>query len=336
MNARHIDAISMAQRLIQLHLAVNPGEQVLLVADPETDLKMAYALAGAVQAAGAEYTLALMPSRTAQRATELTPIIERGLEAADVLIGLTRTAGAPTYAGKVTELLAAKRLRSLSMVMRSLDNWTKGAATADYEALERLGWHLAGIWGSGERVEITSPGGTRFTAGVGKRPVMDQIVIVECGLAREPGREAAFSDGEISQRPATATAEGRLVVDGPIALIGGGDDPVIIDVEAGKVTRIEGGRRARRLQQILEEVPGADHIAEIGLGLNPNALRNDDFEEEKKAAGNVHVALGSDLFYGGDHGCAVHMDMVIRSATFRVDGEALCLEGQLQGGVKEA
>jgi len=335
-DARQIDAASVAQRLIQLHLAVKPGEQVLLVADPETELAMAYALAAAVQAAGAEYTLALMPSRTAQRATELTPIIERGLEAADVLIGLTRTAGAPTYARKVTELLAARRLRSLSMVMRSLDNWTKGAATADYEALERLGWHLAAIWGRGERVEITSPSGTHLIAGVGKRPVMGQVVIVECGLAREPGREAAFSDGEISQRPATASAHGRLVVDGPIALIGGGDDPVTLEVEAGKVVQVEGGRRARRLQQILEEVPGADHIAEIGLGLNLNALRNDDFEEEKKAAGNVHVALGSDLFYGGDHACAVHLDMVIRSATFRVDGEPLCVEGRLQAGAAGA
>lgn len=336
MNARHIDAMSVAQRLVQLHLGVKPGEQVLLVADPETDLEMAYALAGAVQAAGAEYTLAFMPSRAARRATDLTPVIERGLEAADVLIGLTRTAGAPTYAKKVAELLAAKRLRSLSMVMRSLDNWTKGAATADYEALDRLGWHLAALWAAGQRVEITAPGGTRFSAGVGKRPVMDQIVIVECGLAREPGREAAFSDGEISQRPATGTAEGRLVIDGPIALIGGGDDPVVIDVAGGKVTRVEGGRRARRLQQILEEVPGADHIAEIGLGLNPNALRNDDFEEEKKAAGNVHVALGNDRFYGGDHDCAVHLDMVIRSATFRVDGEALFVEGKLQAGMGQA
>ncbi len=68
MDACQIDAASVAQRLIQLHLAVKPGEQVLLVADPETELAMAYALAAAVQAAGAEYTLALMPSRTAQRA----------------------------------------------------------------------------------------------------------------------------------------------------------------------------------------------------------------------------------------------------------------------------
>src|SRR5690606_20312405 len=47
----------------------------------------------------------------------------------------------------------------------------------------------------------------------------------------------------------------------PIALIGGGDDPVTLEVEAGKVVRVEGGRRARRLQQILEEVPGADHLS---------------------------------------------------------------------------
>ena len=76
-------------------------------------------------------------------------------------------------------------------------------------------------------------------------------------------------------------------------------------------------------------MPGADHIAEIGLGLNPMSLRNNDFEEEKKAAGSVHVALGSDLFYGGTHVCDVHLDMVIRDVTFLVDGKVLAVDGRV-------
>jgi len=328
---RVIEAIPVAHRIVRRHLAVKPGEQVLLVADPQTDMAMAWALAGAVEEAGGEFTLAVMPARQEARATELTAILDAGLERADVIIGLTASSGAPTYSRKVAELLGQKRLRAMSMVMRSMDNWIRGAALADYEELDRLGHRLADVWAAASKVSVSAAAGTAFTAGVTKEPVMGHPVIVECGIAREPGREAAFSDGEISQRPLKDTFEGTLVVDGPVAKIGAGDDPIRIEVRRGKVVAVEGGRRARRLQQILETVPGADHIAEIGLGLNPMSLRNGDFEEEKKALGNVHVALGSDLFYGGTHACAVHLDMVIRDATFLLDGKPLVQDGRVVG-----
>lgn len=326
---RIIDAVSMANKLVRVHLGVRPGEQVLLVADPLTEMEMAWALAGAVQDAGGEYTLAVMPARHTERGTELTGILDAGLERADVIVGMTVASGAPTYSRVVAKLLGEKRLRAMSMVMRSMDNWTRGGALADYEALDKLGHELADVWAAGSRVAVRSALGTDFTAGVTKDPVMGHPVIVECGIAREPGREAAFSDGEISQRPLKDSANGTLVIDGPVAKIGAGDDPIHIEVRNGKVVSVEGGRRARQLQQILDTVPGADHIAEIGLGLNPKSLRNDDFEEEKKAAGSVHVALGSDLFYGGTHACDVHLDMVIRDATFLVDGKALAENGRV-------
>ena len=47
--------------------------------------------------------------------------IEKGLEAADVLIGITLTSGAPIYSTKVKELLKAKTMRVMSLVMRDLD-----------------------------------------------------------------------------------------------------------------------------------------------------------------------------------------------------------------------
>ena len=85
---RVIDAVSMAQKLVRLHLGIQPGEQVLLVTDPLTEMEMAWALAGAIQDVGAEYTLTVMPTRHMERATELTKILDAGLQAADVIIGM--------------------------------------------------------------------------------------------------------------------------------------------------------------------------------------------------------------------------------------------------------
>ncbi|WP_457638461.1 aminopeptidase [Oceanithermus sp.] len=327
---RIIDAIDLAHRIVRQHVDVQPGENVLIVADPETEMEIYLALAGAVQSVGAEYTVSLMPTRGRDRATYLTKPIESALDATDVLIGVTKASGAPTYARKVAKLLKEKKIRALSMVMRELDNYLKGAATADYEELENLGQRVARLWAEASEIHITTERGTDFHAGVTKEPVMGQPVIVECGLAREPGREAAFSDGEVSQRPLKGTAEGRLVIDGPVAGLRG-LDVFELEVKDGEVVKLSGGgNRTRQLSSVFQRLPCAKHIAEIGLGLNPEALHNGDFEEEKKAQGNVHVALGDDIFYGGSFGCAIHWDMVIYDATVRLDDFVLFDKGKLQ------
>ncbi len=326
---RIIDAVALGHRIMREHLAVRRGERVLIVADPATQPEIYQALAGAAQAAGAEYTVALMPTRDAAGATSLTDPIAQALEATDVLIGVTRASGAPTYARRVAELLRARRLRALSMVMRDLDNYLHGAATADYEALDALGRRVAARWAAAEEIRVLTDAGTDLRAGVTKEPVMDQVVIVECGLAREPGREAAFSDGEVSQRPRVGTVHGVLVIDGPAAGLRGAD-PFTLEVASGAVTRVLGaGGRARQLDAVFAQVPCARHLAEIGLGLNARALRSGDFEEEKKALGNVHVGLGDDLFYGGSHACAIHWDLVCYQATVLLNGEPLFDRGRL-------
>lgn len=326
---RIIDVIALAQRLVRDHLAVRAGERVLIVADPATERAIYLALAGAVQAAGAEYTVAIMPTRTSKEATHLTAAIESALLASDVLIGVTRSSGAPTYSRKVAELLVARRIRSLSMVMRDLDNYLTGSATADYEALEALGQRVAALWAAASEIHIVTQAGTDLRAGVTHEPVMGQTVIVECGLAREPGREAAFSDGEVSQRPRLGTARGVVVVDGPAAGLRG-SDPFVLEVADGTIVRVSGaGGRTRQLESVFRSIPGARHLAEIGIGLNASALRSGDFEEEKKALGNVHLGLGDNIFYGGTHACSLHWDLVLYDATVSLDGQELFRDGRL-------
>ena len=76
---------------------------------------------------------------------------EAAFEKADVLISLTGSCGAPAYAARVKELLKAKRIRTMSMVMRDLANFTSGGALADYRALHAEGQALAAIWAAGRR-----------------------------------------------------------------------------------------------------------------------------------------------------------------------------------------
>jgi leucyl aminopeptidase (aminopeptidase T) len=326
LNARTIDVTRSADLIVRRLLAVEAGEQVALVCDPHSEMAMVYALAGAVESVGGEYTILMMPTRTTTRKNDLTPVIEKGLEAADCLIGLTGSCGAPTYSSAVKKLYDRKQLRTISMVMRSIDNYTEGGARADYDALYEEGQRLAAVWREAKHIHLTTPAGTDL-----KAPIGGEEVIVECGFATEPGLEAAFSDGEVSQMPRQGSANGVIVVDGPIAHIGIPDSPIRLEVSAGRVTAVEGAsRQAAELRQIITSVENADNVAEIGVGLNPLSRQNGDFEEEKKGRGNVHVAIGDNIFYGGSMQSAVHMDMVMYRSTVRLDDRMVVDHGIVQ------
>lgn len=326
MNPRSVDANRSADLIIRRLLAVKPGEQVALICDPHSAMEMVYALAGVIEVVGAEYTILMQPTRTTERKNELTPIIEKGLEGADVMIGLTGSCGASTYSHVVKRLYDEKRLRSSSMVMRTLENFTEGGARADYDALYAEGQQLAAVWKQASHIHLTSAAGTDLRA-----PITGEKVIIECGFAVEPGLEAAFSDGEVSQMPRVNASEGVLVVDGPIAHIGQPDSPITMRVEKGRVVSVSGDcRQADELRHIIATIKDAANIAEIGIGLNDACRRNGDFEEEKKGRGNVHVAIGDNVFYGGDVRSPVHMDMVIYRPTVRLDDRTIVDAGQVR------
>lgn len=325
MNSRSIDVTRSADLIVRRLLAVKPGEQVAIVCDPHSEMSMAYALAGIVQSIGGEYTIMVMPTRETDRKNDLTAVIERGLSAADCMIGLTGASGAPTYSSVVKDLYNAKKIRTISMVMRNLDNFTSGGALADYEALHDEGRRLESFWIQKTHIHITSPAGTDIEA-----PIAGERVFVECGFALEAGDEAAFSDGEVSQMPQVNTAEGVIVVDGPIAHIGLPASPITLEVEKGRVISVSGDcPEADELRRIIEMVENADNIAEFGIGLNPACRRNGDFEEEKKARGNVHIAIGDNVFYGGEIRSPVHMDMVIYKPTVVMDSQKVVDRGRI-------
>jgi leucyl aminopeptidase (aminopeptidase T) len=323
MNPRSIDVIRSANLIVRRLLEVKAGEQVAIICDPHSPIEMAYALAGIIESMGAEYTIMMQPSRDESNKNRLTPIIEKGLENADCMIGMTGSGGAPTYATSVKRLYEQKTLRGMSMVMRTLDNYTQGAALADYDALFEDGKKLAKIWAAGKVMHITTPAGTDI-----KAPIAGDDVVIECGFATEQGLEAAFSDGEVSSRPIEGKAEGLIVVDGPIAHIGVPSSPIRLIIEEGHVTSVEGDSpQAIALRKIVETVKNADHIAEFGIGLNPSSRRNGDFEEEKKARGLVHIAIGDNVFYGGETQSPVHMDMVLYTPTVHLDDRLIVEAG---------
>jgi leucyl aminopeptidase (aminopeptidase T) len=323
---RIIDAIKSADLIVRKLLAIQPGEEIVLVGDPETDMEMLHALAGVIQSVGAEYTIAIMPTRPAEESLQMTKFIDKGLEAADVIIGMTAASGAACYSHIIGKLRKKTGLRQYSMVLRDLDIWTKGGATADYGELLKVGEKLREVWARGKEIYLSSPKGTDLKAKLGQSPPF-----VEAGFATGPGDEAAFSDGEVSLGPNEGTAEGVVVIDGPIAHIGQPAMPLHLTFKKGKLVNISGDEMAaRQLRDIVNWVRDADNFAEVGIGINPNCLQKGEFEEEKKRLGNVHIAIGRNTGgYGGTVAAQIHMDMVFRDGTVKTDKDTLLKDGKL-------
>lgn len=323
---RVIDAIKSAELIVRTLLEIKPGEEVVLIADPETDMEMVQALAGVIQTIGGDYTVAIMPCRPLEESLKMTKFIEKGLEAADVVIGMTKASAASIYSPVIARLRKEKGLRQLCMVLRDLDNWTKGGATADYREVLKTAKNLLNRWEKGKEIYVTSKKGTNLKAKIG-----GVAPFIEAGFAVNPGEEAAFSDGEVSQGLIQGTAEGVVMVDGPIAHIGQPAIPIRIEVKNGRAVKIEGDEKgARQLREIVHKVKDADNLAEVGIGVNPNCLKNGQFQEEKKGLGNVHIALGRNTgSYGGTIASMIHLDMVIYEATVRTDKHTLLSDGKL-------
>lgn len=65
---RIIECMERAQYILGNLMAVKPGEEVLIVVDPQTDERMTQAMAAAALNCGAEYGVYMMPIRGKDKA----------------------------------------------------------------------------------------------------------------------------------------------------------------------------------------------------------------------------------------------------------------------------
>ena len=173
---RIIECMERAQYLLGNLMAVKPGEEVLIVVDPQTDERMTQAMAAAALNCGAEYGVYMMPIRGKDKATIFPKSLELGMDACDVFVGMTTASGAAIYNNHLKELINQKKLREVSICLRNIDNFTRGGALADYEAVYADGEKLQAIWRGHKMAHITTPAGTDLYM------EMNQMEpIIECG-----------------------------------------------------------------------------------------------------------------------------------------------------------
>jgi aminopeptidase len=301
------------------HLA--SGERVLVVVD-EPLAEEGARLAAAVADAGGSPRLELW---SAERPLAAPPLaVAEGARDASLSIFLAHAPRADE-AGARFQLLEAitahgGRQIFMGLVDSSLLNGELSAPAADLsDAAERLLRELAGC----RTVRLRGRAGTHLTLAVDGRPWKTDAA------GPQPGEAANFPGGEIFVAPHSDGADGVLVADltVPYTVDGLVDEPVAVRFERGRVTSIEGGRAAAMLREIVDKAgPGADVIAELGIGLNHTLSPRGHVMLDEKAGGTAHVAIGRNTGpYGGDNESTIHVDCVFSAPEVEADGRPLSL-----------
>ncbi|MGU7772015.1 2,5-dihydroxypyridine 5,6-dioxygenase [Burkholderia sp. MR1-5-21] len=187
-------------------------------------------------------------------------------------------------------------------------------------------------------MRVTSAAGTALVCPLGDFPPT-----AEYGFVDAPGRWDHWPSGFALSYPNDRTARGTIVIDrGDILLPQKHyvSEPIVLTVEGGYATRIEGSVDADLLRDYMETFadPEGYAISHIGWGLQPRARWSTLGLYDREATigmdarafeGNFLFSLGPNNEGGGDRTTTCHIDIPLRRCTVALDGETVVRDGRV-------
>lgn len=309
-------AESGAWQLVVTCGAVVASEAALVVADAATEPAARLVLA-ALDERGAASRL-LVTDGPAMHGLEPLPDVAAAMLQSDVVFGMTTASMAHSNARNQATRAGA---RYLSLPGYSIEALASPALQADFRGITPAADALAGALSDAAVIVVESAAGTDLRASAAGRTGNSAP-----GWCDGPGSLASPPDAEANVAVLETSAEGRIVADGSVTAPGLGllRAPIVLDVEAGRVTRCA-GELAPMLEALLRAPAdgAASTVAEIGLGLNPLARLSGWMLEDEGCLGTVHVGVGANATIGGRNEVPFHVDLVLRGATVTADGVLL-------------
>jgi 2,5-dihydroxypyridine 5,6-dioxygenase len=311
-----------AKKIVETCMDVKENEELLIVTDFGRPFSVAQSLATAGENIGAKVTIIIMkPTLTG---CEPPPPVSAAMSVDDVIIAPVTGSLYLTEAAKVA-IEAGARLVTLTEV--SEDILIDGAILADFDREGPRVEQVRRMLSKAKSARVTAPGGTDLTMSFADREGMKVT-----SLARESGTRTAAPNLEAYIAPVEDKTEGTLVADLSGSNIGLIQKPIRMQIEAGRIISIEGGAQARQIVKCLEATQhsGSYVVAELGIGLNPNAIIRGHVIEDEGTYGTAHIALGNNTqFAGGMNWAPIHFDFVFAEPTIELDGKIVMENGVL-------
>ncbi|HUA05827.1 MAG TPA: aminopeptidase [Solirubrobacteraceae bacterium] len=308
------DLAPAVRTVVRRCLAVQDGENVVVVVDPQTRT-IGEALRDESAAAGGDAVLIVMDER-ATDGTEPPSPVAAALEASDVFL-------APT----------SRSLSHTSARKRATDGGARGATmpgvtedmlgrvmAVDFDTMAARSKAVAAVLDAGTRAHVTCSRGT------------------DLKLALD-GRPGISDDGELSARGAfgnlpcgegfiaPAFGEGTVVASS-LSPLGISIEPATLTVAEGRIVAADGGLGPQFIELLLAHGELGTNLAELGVGTNDRARLTGNVLEDEKILGTVHVAFGASAGIGGTVSVPIHLDVVVVDASLEVDGQAVLDHGR--------
>jgi 2,5-dihydroxypyridine 5,6-dioxygenase len=313
-----------------LRLNAKAGDKILIMTDTQMDPLLWQGLATAASCLDMEPVVTIMTPRAHHAANPASPVMHAAMDP-EVALVVYLTSTAMAHATITEDLVDAKK-KFILMEELTVDMLKPGGpAWADYEAMDRLGQKIAKVYTEGNTVRVTCPNGTDLTASIKGRPGRS---IAGMPLALHPGKGGgcAFPDGEAHVCPVEGTGEGRVVFDLTAHSVGALKEPIVLTVEKGMVTKIEGGHQAQIWRNIFDKANDPNSYncpAEVSIGLNKNVVPTGSMRTDKKMYGTSHIGVGDTVVLGGTCHAKLRLEGVIRYPEISVDGQVLTRGGRI-------
>ncbi len=299
-------------------MAVEPGEEVLVVCNPVTE-ELGALMRIEAQGDGADATMAVISERDSH-AAEPPATVAAAMAAADVVLAPTIQSLSHTAARKAASE-AGVRIATLPGVTEEM---LARVMSTDLGVLGKRGRAVASALTKGSTARITCPHGSDLLLGLEGR-----TAIPDAGDLMRRGAFGNLPCGEGFIAPVEGTAEGTLVVDGSIAGVGLLETPVALTVRDGNLVDATGPEGAKLMALLTAHGPDGTNVAELGIGTNEEAILTGNILEDEKIFGSAHVAFGASAAIGGTVQVPVHLDCVVLEPTVEVDGRPIVGGGEL-------
>jgi 2,5-dihydroxypyridine 5,6-dioxygenase len=312
---------------------VNRNETVVLFSDTRTNPNYV----SAFLAAGKELAKSIFEVKVpflpqgGGKSTDLAPVIQI-LKDADFVVDLSTGSVLYLYGKGLTEVLSGG-----TRVLQVKANEEQLRRCFPTEELRQRTAKGADQLEEATSIRVVSKAGTDLKMRKDGRKGLTQY-----GISDEPGRWDSWPSGFLYCAPQEETANGTLVLDVGDLLVMLGRyvaEPIRITVEKGNIKRIEGGVDAVLLEERLEQAkdPEAYIISHIGWGTDSRARwseiaqrgTEEGARDVRSTYGNVQIAFGANYRLGGKNQTMAHEDLILRQATFELDGKIIVEDGRI-------
>ncbi len=198
----------------------------------------------------------------------------------------------------------------------------------DFAKMQEKGRRIKKILDYAEKVEISTDKGTNLSF-----DIKNMRAISNDGDYSAYKSGGNIPAGEVYIAPKGKGVEGTVIIDGSLKVREGTfliKNPIKLKIENGSITKIEGGKEADMLEQTLRNAEqrakhpwGIRRIGELGIGINSNAKICGPTIINEKTIHTAHIAIGSNVWFGGSIYAIIHLDQVFKDPKIWVDGKKL-------------